>query len=364
MQLLYGELTDFLYFGNAPFIVVCHVFMYNCRYLATGDQILSISLAYRIGESTCSAVIKETCALLMQVLAPIYVKAPTKEDWVKIANGFWNEWNFPNCIGAIDGKHIYIQAPPNSGSLYYNYKKTFSIVLMAVCDENYKFTLVDVGEYGSNHDAGVFARSEFGESFSKGELNIPEGQANLPGSETKVPFFFVADDAFQLSKNMMKPYPGRNLNKTRKVFNYRISRARRMIENSFGILVSRWRVFRKPICMHPEAADKIVMATICLHNYLKTINDQKPAINQTYCPALFVDTELSNGNIVPGQWRQDETSAVGSIRPTPAHRATVEAHRQRDCIADYLLTPAGAVKWQETYVHRGLNAPDFPENNN
>ncbi|XP_032668398.1 protein ANTAGONIST OF LIKE HETEROCHROMATIN PROTEIN 1-like [Odontomachus brunneus] len=112
------------------------------RYLATGDQVLSIALAYRIGESTAYKIIKETCDVLIKILVPDYLRPPVQEKWIKICHGFWKDWNFPNCVGAIDGKHIQIQAPPNSGSLYYNYKKTFSIVLMAVCDHNYKFTLI------------------------------------------------------------------------------------------------------------------------------------------------------------------------------------------------------------------------------
>jgi len=116
----------------------------------------------------------------------------------------------PNC-GAVDGKHVLIQAPPNSGSLYYNYKKVFSIVLLAACASNYKFTLVDCGAYGSNNDAGVFSNSEFGKGLVNGNLHLPQGKSNLPGSDEKTPCFFVADEAFQLTTNMMRPYSGRNL---------------------------------------------------------------------------------------------------------------------------------------------------------
>lgn len=65
--------------------------------------------------------------------------------WKDIANGFLERWNFPQCLGAIDGKHIVIQAPNNSDSLYYNYKNMYIVVLMAICDANYIFRVIDVG---------------------------------------------------------------------------------------------------------------------------------------------------------------------------------------------------------------------------
>lgn len=328
------------------------------RYLATGDQVLSIALAYRIGESTARNIIKETCDLLVKVLAPIYLQAPTTEKWLEICHGFWRDWNFPNCCGAVDGKHIQIQAPPNSGSLYYNYKKTFSVILLAACDHNYKFTIVDCGAYGSSNDSGIFERSEFGKAIQNHTLNLPKGKANLPESNIATPCYFVGDEAFQLSKHMMRPYSGRQLEIKKRIFNYRLSRARRIIENTFGILASRWRVFRKPILMHPKNVDKIVMATVCLHNYLKTINDLQQVENRRYCPPCFVDTEEADGNIIPGMWRNENSECLGQIRPSTAHRATNEAYKQRDAIAEYLMSPCGKVPWQIDYVCRGLNNCD------
>ena len=101
------------------------------------------------------------------------MKPPTTEDWKRIEHHFYSQWNYPNCIGAVDGKHVVIQSPHNSGSQFFNYKGTFSLVLMALVDADYQFTFVDIGDYGSQSDGAVFKNSNFGQQFINGELDVP-----------------------------------------------------------------------------------------------------------------------------------------------------------------------------------------------
>ena len=173
-----------------------------------------------------------------------YMRPPTEANWNRIEYGSRTRWNFPNCCGAIDGKHVALWSPPNSGSLYFNYKNHFSVVLMALVDDSYKFIYVDVGNYGSNSDSGIFKNYHFGQHFMQGLLNLP-GRKLLPGfPETGLLLHcFVADEAFPLRPDMMKPYPrgqhGTKIPEDQLVFNYRLSRAHRISENAFGILVQR-----------------------------------------------------------------------------------------------------------------------------
>ena len=111
-----------------------------------------------------------------------------------------------------------MQAPERSGSSFFNYKKTHSIVLMAVCD--YKFTMVDIGDSGHNSDGGVFSSSRMGDAFFKKQLNVPNADI-LPGTKAKYPYVLVADEAFQLHQNLMKPYRREVLGIRERVFNYR-----------------------------------------------------------------------------------------------------------------------------------------------
>ena len=93
------------------------------------------------------------------------------------AKEFEERWNFPHVVGCLDGKHIRMECPKESGTLYHNYKGFFSIVLMAICDANYCFTFFDLGQYGSNNDSGVLSNSQLGHLFDSNGLNIP-GERN------------------------------------------------------------------------------------------------------------------------------------------------------------------------------------------
>ena len=161
-------------------------------------------------------------------------------------------------MGAIDGKHSHIRCPPNAGSSYYNYKNTH-IILLAITDASYCFTIVDVGAPGRESDSGILANSKFGSSLLNGELPLP-GDVILTGTNIKSPHVFLGYCAFPLKPNLMKLFPQNKLNIERKVYNYRLSRARRIVENSFGILVARWRILARTMFITPSKAIKVVKA--------------------------------------------------------------------------------------------------------
>ncbi|KRF98690.1 LOW QUALITY PROTEIN: uncharacterized protein Dwil_GK27242 [Drosophila willistoni] len=190
-----------------------------------------------------------------------------EDEWKDVAFDFERQWNFINCIGAIDGKHVHIKKPNCSGSFYYNYKKTFSIVLMAIVNLNYKFMCVEVGPNGRSSDSGVFAQSEYKTRYDEESLHLPNAKT-IPMTEYELSYVMVGDDAFLLSTNLMKPFSRRNLTKEELIFNYRFSRARRVVNNAFGILANRFRVLLTTISLQPEKATSMVLCCCYLHNYL------------------------------------------------------------------------------------------------
>ncbi|KAI8432783.1 hypothetical protein MSG28_013742 [Choristoneura fumiferana] len=284
--------------------------------------------------------ISEVCAAINEALQN-YAKTPsTEEEWLSIAQEFNEKWNFPNCIGAVDGKHCVIQAPINSGSDFFNYKSTFSVVLMAIVDANYNFIFADIGCQGRISDGGVFRNTSFYQKLQNNELNLPNDQS-LPGRQQNMPFVFVADDAFPLQRHIMKPYPGTHARGSEKrIYNYRLSRARRIVENAFGILSAVFRVLRKPMLLQPDKASLIVKTCVYLHNYLM----KRKASRKLYNSPGMMD-RIEDDVVIPGQWRNMDRLSSFLPLPNTGRRHTLQCENIRKEFSDY-FNLTNILPWQ------------------
>lgn len=198
-----------------------------------------------------------------------------------------------------------------------------------MCDAAYRFTYYNVGINGRISDGGVFRESSLSSALAHNTLNLPRNQA-LPGRVKKVPFVIVADDAFPITTRIMKPFPNRGLSNSQKVFNYRLSRARRMIESSFGILANRFRVLLNPISLHPDKVEKITLACVALHNFLATENWK-------------AYTEISETTYIVSSNRLNNQAG---------NRTTVHALNVRNEFEKYFNSDCGRVDWQEDTILR------------
>ncbi|XP_041441441.1 uncharacterized protein LOC121401172 [Xenopus laevis] len=243
---------------------------------------------------------------------------PNTQMWEGITENFYRTTQFPNCLGALDGKHIRIRKPPRSGSKFFNYKKYFSIVLLALVDSNYKFIAIDVGAYGSTGDSRIFKNSVMGRHITSGRMKFPNPKC-LPGGQIALPHVLVADEAFASSQNILKPYPQRGLDIRKRVYNYRLSRARRMVECAFGILANKWRILHTSIQLDVKHVDMVIKACCVLHNFLRlkdryfSFDDMCHNLTDVHCHAT---------------------------------RSTIHALQIRDHFADFFLSPEGEVHWQ------------------
>ncbi|KAL7296896.1 hypothetical protein TKK_0010286 [Trichogramma kaykai] len=240
------------------------------RSLATGGSYSTLAYTFMRETSTVSGVIIEFLDVMWSVLQPVHMPVPAVRDFKRIAEEFLEKWKIPNCIGALDGKHIRIKKTANSGSLYYNYKKYFSSVLQAVVDANTRFITIDICKYGSLSNGGIFNASLTKMALTEKILTIPT-PSNLPSSHVKCPHFFIGDGAYTLCDYLMTPFRRFNLTPAAKVYNKRLSRARCIVENAFGRISQKWRILYTTIQQAPEQVEKIVKAICILH---KTLLDQ------------------------------------------------------------------------------------------
>jgi hypothetical protein len=207
----------------------------------------------------------------------------TEQRFINIAQGFQEKGKIPHCIGCVDGKHCQVYAFKNSGSKFFNYKKTFSLVLLAICDSDNNFVFVDVGAAGSESDGGVFRRSTFGKQLFSNNLPIPTPN-KLPNSNIIAPYVLCGDEAFPLHQNLLTPYPGRGtgkLNFVKNNYNAHFSNTRGEIEKAFGILMQKFQIFNGPIIASESTAKSIIKACVVLHNFLRRtpnqLNQGKPS---------------------------------------------------------------------------------------
>lgn len=302
------------------------------RYLASGDLYRTLAFGFRLSVPSITNVIPEVCDAIVDEYMPEFLACPqTPAEWKAIAEGFYNKWNMPHCIGAIDGKHVALQCPQSCGSLYYNYKGFHSIVLMAIVDADYNFIYVDVGCNGSGSDGGVFKACSFRKAIENGDLGIPEEDA-LPDSDQIVPYFLVGDEAFPLKTWLMKPIPRRGLSKEQRIYNYRLSRARRVVENAFGILSAKYRCLHTTMLQSPERVQKIVLACCCLHNLIRRSMPQ--------IAVQAADLPSSSGNQQLPELQNHNTRNQG----------TNAAKQVRNTLLRYVNSPEGSVAWQDEKI--------------
>ncbi|KAL5236533.1 hypothetical protein ACI65C_003943 [Semiaphis heraclei] len=160
-------------FPSRPDILsVGEVLTATLRYLASGESMMSIMYSFRIGKATVSKLIFQCCEVL------------------------WDTLN--------------TKAFANSGSENYNYKGSHSIILLAMCDASYNFTIVDIGAAGRCSDGGVFSNSGMGKGFMANSLNFPTAK-DIDSNSGPIPYYALGDEAFPLLTNLMRPYPGRGV---------------------------------------------------------------------------------------------------------------------------------------------------------
>lgn len=232
----------------------------------------------------------------------------------------------------------------NKSSEFYNYKGTFGVLLLTLVDARYWFIFVNIGCQGRISDGGVFNNSSLYCKLQKDQLHLPSNR-KLPLFDEPLPYVFIGDAAFAMSPHMMKPYPGTHeKGSPERTFGYRLSRARRVVENVFGVMASVFRVFKQPMVLEPEKASNVTLACVLLHNFIR----RSPSVASFYNPVGTFDTDV-NSEVILGLWRNDETGLTSFLPlKKSARKSGQNAKAVRDSFTAYFTT-SGKLPWQDKY---------------
>ena len=247
------------------------------------------------------------------MFAKEYISFPTGSELNRVVDGFKDKWDIIQCAGSIDGLHIPVSPPACNHTDYYNRKGWYSVILQAVVDHAYLFRDICVGWPGSVHDARVYANSAV---YRKATQGLILNGNSITISQQSVLVYFVGDSDYPLLPWLIKPFDHHAaLSSAPKNFNYRISRARIVVENAFGRLKARWRRLQKQNDMDVTNVPHVVQTCCILHNMCEIKGEG------------IRDSWLNNSSTLP-----QPTGGVSTV--TPSTRAS----SIRDALVQYFIT--------------------------
>jgi DDE superfamily endonuclease len=267
--LLEGQVTQMR--DPIPVKKKIHVGLFH---MGSAAELRVIAQLFGIGLSTVHSIHHSFTEAIIYKYRQIVKFPTTDQEFQRTASEFATLWDYPFCIGALDGCHIPCSPKKTDAVDYYNFKGWYSTVLFAVCDARYRFTYFKIGSPGRVNDGFIFRHSNL-----KHILDSKSEQLARLGSvidNVEIPLHIIADSAFPLLNQVMKPFPHVSvLSEAQKQFNFRLSRARRVIENAFGRLKLRFRYLLKRIESRINV-NETIHAAVLLHNLCEENMDEIP----------------------------------------------------------------------------------------
>ena len=299
------------------------------------QQKLQVAHDFTFGATLHKIVVKRT---VIGKQLRFYFTMFSTSGLVRVATAFQSKQGMPNCIGAIDGSHIYIASPSNTivAADHRNRNKSFSILLQGVVDSKCCFTSINTGPPGSLHDSAHFKSSEL---YRKVEEGVMGGFHDNPLSwPAGLPFppYIVADRGYPLLSGCITPFKmgptGVPLSREELWFNKKHSSTRMSVERAFGILKARFKEIGTKSSLKLEFLPTVVHSCCVLHNILLASKDRTLDQILADCHLPPMDDNESSP--------RDEEEAFQPPRPmglVSEERALLEGHMAKEDLVDYMV---------------------------
>ena len=257
--------------------------------LGRGDYNYTVGEMAGYSESTISYITKEVCQHIVEVLWEECVTTLFPRNEAEFRQALIEmeaEWQFKFAFAAIDGSHLPIKCPSGVSEAmkqYHNFKKFYSVVLLALVDAKYRFIWAALGAPGNTHDSTCFQSTSLWENITNNRV-LPQKFQVV--DNVHVPPMILGHGAFPMKSWICKPYGDAVLTEENRYFNYRLSRARMVSEGAFGKLKSRFRVLHRKCESSKESVKAMSLAALVLHNICLSTGDSLPrSIGLTVDPA-------------------------------------------------------------------------------
>ena len=290
-----------------------------------------------LGKSTVHDILRQVCSAISDQFGHL-IAWPVGRRLVRTAEGFQSKQWFPNCIGAIDGSHIYVAAPSNTivEADHRNRNKSFSILLQGVVDSKCYFTSINTGPPWSLHDSAHFKRTELYQKVEEGIMGGFHDDPSTLGAGLSFPPYIVADRGYPLLNWCITPFKmgpmGMPLSREETWFNRKHSSTRMSVERGFGILKARFKEIGTKSSLKLDFLPIVVHCCCVLHNILLASKDR--TLDQ-----ILVDYNLpamDDDNIT----HRTDTNDFTPPRPmvlVSEERALLEGQMAREDLLDYLV---------------------------
>ncbi|TKR95174.1 hypothetical protein L596_009377 [Steinernema carpocapsae] len=281
------------------------------RFVSHGPSFRSVESTFSIGRSTVKQITEEVVAAINVKLG---LPAPSLDQWMTLAEGFEHRWDFPNCVGALDGRHFVIRAPTGEMSDYLDYNGSYSVTGHALVDAFYRFVRFDVSVPGTPVNLSILDPK-----------NLPEVR-EVNGYV--LPFVAVTDQGFASSPSVLKLFgPAEaSTDPWKTEFNCRLTRAMQVTENAFSLLASRFDVLHSPLQLSPEKSGDLILSLALLHNFLRT-------------------QEMIRGE-EPEEIQEEAKKLLMPLGEESSRSTSVQARRKRADFVEYFVSPEGKISWE------------------
>ncbi|EYC36033.1 hypothetical protein Y032_0942g3144 [Ancylostoma ceylanicum] len=246
------------------------------RFVGNGFNFTNLSEEFSCGKATVSAIVSEVIEAIIESETHNAFPPITRSYLEQVAAKTQELYDYPRAVGFLDGRHVAIKKPKALGSLqkpnggieeYLNYKNFQSIVLLAICDADYRFLLFDVGMPGTLGDSSIFRSSSIYTFLKECDDLFPE-TTDL-GSVGPVQYHILTDDGLGQGARYVEPFPGRTADTgSKQRFNKKHGCARRVIDTAFEFLQRRFAVLQKPLQLEPLRGGRLVTSLLILHNLI------------------------------------------------------------------------------------------------